>query len=377
MLLLLPCCYLTSDKMKTTKRQDGPVALRQKPLANGGASLYLDVYINGRRSYEFLKLHVVPELTREDKARNRETLALANAIRAKRIVEVQNGAYGFRRPAKVDLLSFFDQCLDERKKTRPDFRSSTSWLTCRRHLEDFGAGRVGLASLTSEWINDFFDHLRGAGLCESSAAVMSAHLFCCLRMAMRKDLVPQSVLANVSRPRMKSAERQYLTIDEVRLLAATESDKPSIKAAFLFSCLTGLRASDVRALRWEDVTEFDGMTRLVFRQRKTGSQEYLDISPQAVEYMGERRADERAVFDIPKSDLLNMALRRWVAAAGVRKRITFHCARHTFATLMLSLDVDIYTVSKLLGHANIATTQIYAKIVDKRKQQAVMRIPKI
>ena len=363
--------------MKTTKRQDGPVALRQKPLANGGASLYLDVYINGRRSYEFLKLHVVPELTREDKARNRETLALANAIRAKRIVEVQNGVYGFRRPAKMDLLTFFDKCLEERKKARPDFRSSAGWLTCRKHLEDFGAGGVSLASLTSEWIDDFFDHLRGAGLCESSVAVMSAHMLCCLGMAIRKDLMPPSVLANVSRPRRRTAERQYLTIEEVRRLAATECRKPGVKAAFLFSCLTGLRSSDVKALLWGDVTEFDGMTRLVFRQRKTGSQEYLDISPQAVEYMGERRADEQAVFDIPSSTPLNKAIRKWVAAAGVSKHITFHCARHTFATLMLSLDVDIYTVSKLLGHSDIATTQIYAKIVDKRKQQAVMRIPKI
>lgn len=70
-------------------------------------------------------------------------------------------------------------------------------------------------------------------------------------------------------------------------------------------------------------------------------------------------------------------MQRWCDDAGIRKHITFHCARHTFATMMIDLGTDLYTVSKLLGHRNLSTTQIYAKIVDKKKQEAVMRVPSI
>ncbi len=60
--------------------------------------------------------------------------------------------------------------------------------------------------------------------------------------------------------------------------------------------------------------------------------------------------------------------------AGIEKHITFHCARHTYATLQLSLGTDIYTVSKLLGHENLRTTEVYAKIIDEKKQEAASKI---
>jgi Site-specific recombinase XerD len=70
-------------------------------------------------------------------------------------------------------------------------------------------------------------------------------------------------------------------------------------------------------------------------------------------------------------------LNRWCAKAGINKKISFHTARHTFATMLLTLDVDLYTVSKLLGHKDIKTTQIYAKIIDKKKRDAVNKIPQL
>ncbi len=104
---------------------------------------------------------------------------------------------------------------------------------------------------------------------------------------------------------------------------------------------------------------------------------YLDITPEAVKYMGERNGVKDFVFCVPSPHTIQNILDEWLAKAGINKRLTFHCARHTFATMMLELDVDIYVVSKLLGHTNVSTTQVYAKIVDKSKQNAVLRIPRI
>lgn len=146
----------------------------------------------------------------------------------------------------------------------------------------------------------------------------------------------------------------------------------------LLSCLTGLRKSDIQKLTWSEVQKFGEYTRIVFKQKKTGGQEYLDITPQAEKYLGERGNPDDFVFvGFTYGSWTSLELQRWSLTAGLKKNLTFHCGRHTFAVLMLDLGADIYTVSKLLGHKELATTQIYAKVLDKNKQNAVSLIPNI
>ena len=175
----------------------------------------------------------------------------------------------------------------------------------------------------------------------------------------------------------RECTRMYLTVDEVRKLAQTECSSPEIKRAFLFSCLTGLRFSDIAKLTWAKVQEQSGFTRIIYRQKKTGGQEYLDITPQAAVLLGGRDDAHELIFAMKSEPQTNAIIERWVQKAEISKKITFHCARHTFAVMMLDLGTDIYTVSKLLGHRNLNTTQIYAKVLDKNKQKAVSKIPDI
>ena len=178
----------------------------------------------------------------------------------------------------------------------------------------------------------------------------------------------------------KAAEvkRDYLTLEEIKALAATPCKYPCLKRSFLFSCLTGLRKSDIEKLTWGEVHKQGEYTRIIFKQKKTGGQEYLDITPQAEKYLGEPgQADELVFAGFSYGSYTSLELRRWCMASGIEKDITFHCARHTFAVLMLDLGADIYTVSKLLGHRELATTQIYAKVLDRNKQKAVSLIPDI
>jgi integrase len=112
-----------------------------------------------------------------------------------------------------------------------------------------------------------------------------------------------------------------------------------------------------------------------FRQKKTKGAETQPISEQAFELLGERTIpDERVFVGLKYSAWHNLKLQQWVMKAGISKTITFHCARHTYATLQLTLGTDIYTVSKLLGHKDLKTTQIYAKIIDERKKEAANKI---
>jgi len=140
----------------------------------------------------------------------------------------------------------------------------------------------------------------------------------------------------------------------------------------LFSCFCGIRAIDLEQLRWKYIFQDQGQWRLGIVQQKTGEVLYSPLSQQAVKWLPERGEDDALVF--PKvSDRLKLGdyLKIWMAAAGIKKKITFHCARHTFATMMLTIGADIYTTSKLMGHTSVRSTQIYAKIVDEAKDKAV------
>lgn len=196
----------------------------------------------------------------------------------------------------------------------------------------------------------------------------------CFHEAIKRRIIRDNPMVGIKGFKAEQGERMYLTIDEVKKLSETPC-KDYIKKPFLFSCLTGLRRSDIIRLRWMDVQKQGEFTRIIFRQKKTHGQEYMDIAPQAVPLMGERGNLTDFIFKMPDEVNTNRIIKRWVKKAGISKNITFHSARHTFATMMLDIGTDLYTVSKLLGHRKISTTQIYAKVLDKNKQKAVLNIP--
>ena len=152
-----------------------------------------------------------------------------------------------------------------------------------------------------------------------------------------------------------------------------------MKQAFLFSCLCGLRVSDIRKLKWSDLQKSGERIRIEIKMQKTKEPLYLPISDEALKWLPQRgeAKDDDFIFPLTHEGTINNILQKWAKAAGVTKHISFHVARHTHATMMLTLGADLYTVSKVLGHKNIATTQIYAKIVDKKKEEAISLIPNL
>ena len=105
---------------------------------------------------------------------------------------------------------------------------------------------------------------------------------------------------------------------------------------------------------------------------KTGGTVTVPLSAEALKWLPTSEEDNKPLFCLPKDpSTIGYHLNRWVEAAGVTKHITFHCARHTFGTLMLTLGADIYTTSKLMGHSNVKITETYAKIVDQKRVDAI------
>ena len=374
-----------------------PVHLRERLLENGSKSLYLDIIRNGKRSREYLKLYLIPPKNAVDREQNRQTLATAQAIKAKRQIDLQNGEYDFTRPAKANVrfLEYYRKMCEERLKT-PDTKGNWgNWHSCLKHLELYCDESTTFKDINKEWILGFKDYLNnvnkdeykavGKGyvkgfvpLSQNSKVSYFNKLRACLNHAYQERIITYNPMVAVEGFKAEETERSFLTLDEIRKVAATPCKYITLKRAFLFSCLTGLRKSDIEKLTWGQIQKFDDYTRIVFKQKKTKGQEYLDISPEAEIYLGSRKRDEERVFEGFKyGSWVSLELRRWMLEAGITKDITFHCARHTFAVLMLNLGADIYTVSKLLGHREIGTTQIYVRVLDKTKQEAVSLIPKI
>lgn len=379
-----------------SKSKKEPVRLRERILKDGSISLYLDIYRDGKREYEFLKLYLVKATTPVEKEQNRQTLATAQAIKAKRQIEIQNGEYGFTKQFKIDtpFLSYYRKMCEERHGKPDSLGNWGNWHSCLKHLERYCDEKTTFKDIDADWIEGFKDYLENANkdaykkkkeknapftpLSQNSKVSYFNKLRACINQAFEDRIIPTNPMRGVEGFKQDETERAYLTLDEVKKLAATPCKYQFLKDAFLFSCLTGLRKSDIEKMTWGEVQKFGDYTRIVFKQKKTKAQEYLDIAKQAEKYMGERGDDDAKVFPGFKyTSWTLLELRRWVLAAGITKDITFHAGRHTFAVIMLDLGRDIYTVSKLLGHREIATTQIYAKILDKKKQEAVSMIPDI
>ena len=393
-------------KQKQTVKLKEPVRIRFKQLSNGNQSIYLEYYtgdvirkenyVGGKRKYEFLKLYLIPERTREDKAKNEATLALAKAIQSRRIVEVQNDAHGFQNTNKsrVNLLDYLEN-IGKQSAEQGSRNYARTVLNTVRALRLFRGDYIAFRDVDKEFLSEFTDYLRqmpkaskygvlktGGRLSNNSVVSYYGTLRTAINRAYKEGIItvnPTKEFDFASKVRQEPSRREYLTLDELKTLINTECRHEIVKRAFLFSCLCGLRVSDIRKLRWCDLQRSGGRVRIEITMQKTKEPLYLPISDEALKWLPERGEanDSDFIFPLTHEGTVNDTLQHWAKVAGITKHISFHVSRHTHATMMLTLGADLYTVSKLLGHKNIATTQIYAKIVDKKKEEAIGLIPNL
>lgn len=230
----------------------------------------------------------------------------------------------------------------------------------------------------SDWLRNTYINPRNDMPLSPRAANTYCQVFrTALNEAVRVGLIaknPWNLIETLEKIKVPESKREFLTIDEIGKMIATLCPNSLVKCAYLFSCFTGLRISDIRKLAWKDITTNNGQTYISVIMQKTTKPIYIPLSRQAPKWMPERRntSPETLVFEgLVYNGNVNENLKKWAAAAGITKHVSYHTSRHSFTTMMLTLVADIYTVSKLLGHCQVRHTQIYAKIIDKKKDEAV------
>ncbi len=363
--------------MKATK-----VFLRQRKLNSGKITLYLDYYpplrdpvTQDRVFRDYLGIYLVdnPKFAIEKEA-NKEKLRQANAIRSERELAIIRGQFDFldKHKQKMDFLAYFRNKLESKDQ---------KWIRVYDHFKNYCHGKCLMSDITVPFCEGFREYLLKAkhlknesmDLSQNSAAGYWSTFRGCLKIAYHEKMLKENVNDFLESISGTSSRREYLTLEEVRQLANTPCDVPDLKNASLFSCLTGLRISDILALDWSNIVKAqDGGWCIRIRTEKTDTEATLPLTDEAYKLCGKRSTGP--VFKNLKRYNTHAPLKEWVEAAGITKHITFHCFRHTFATLQVNEGTDIYTVSHLLTHANVGTTQIYADIVDKSMRDAVERI---
>lgn len=381
-----------------------PIKLRFKQLKDGNQSIYLDCYVNGIREYKFLNLYLRPDTSRENKMWNKEQLRLANAIKAQYIIDIQNGEFGFKDRNRTRKLSFLTYCEDMAAEYEANGQTSCAVLmrSAVKRMTAYKGKNITFNHIDKEFLIGFIEYLNSdirdfdkeskdkkrkpKPLSEVYKEALFARIMVALNKAERDGIILKNPGKDIDRklkPHAEQKSRCYLTLDEIQKIIDTEY-KPDndIKPAFLFCCFSGLRYSDVQKLTWGEITVSpEGYAQLETNMQKTGKDITIPLSDNALKWLPERSdqpSASRIFYKLP--DQVNNAdvrLRTLIKKAGISKHVTFHVARHSFATLTLTYGADLYTVSKLLGHANIRTTQVYAKIVDESKRKAVNLIPKL
>ena len=208
-------------------------------------------------------------------------------------------------------------------------------------------------------------------LSQNSAATYFSIVKAGLHRAFIDEYLTVDIAAKVKGIPELKVKRETLTLEEAELLAQTPCENEVLKRAFFFAILTDIRLCDIHELTWGEIQKTSTGWRVDFTQRKTHVVDYLPINEQAYSLCGEPGEHDQQIFaGLTGSSWISRPLKKWIAASGIKKHITFHCSRHTFATLQLENGTDIFVVKGMLGHTNVKTTQIYAHIVDKSKRNA-------
>lgn len=367
--------WLKHYKMKVHLRKR---KLRNSTKSNIRYTLYLDIYhYKGKRKREFLGIYIEPQDTQTIR---KEKLGLAHQIKAKRMLELTNEEFGF--PSKDKLkMNFLDYYKSQMEKKKGN--TKMIWKNVYLYLDFYTCGNIPFKNVDKKWLEDFTDFIL-TKVSVASAYTYMGKIRATLNEAVRDGIILNSP-GNLTRPlKVPEKSKEHLTVEEIQKIANTPFYNDEVKRAFLFSCFTGLRLCDLRKLKYGDIkeTSFNGngiKYVISIQQSKTKNITTIPLNETAFNLIKPMQNNDCLVFHLSKHHISTQrALNRLLEAAEISsKHITFHCARHSNAVMLLANGANLMTVKELLGHRDIKSTQVYAKVVDASKHKAVTDLPTI
>ena len=351
------------------------VSVREIALKEGGVSFSIDIYFKGQRQQVKTDIQAGRSEGREYKKARQQAEARAAELAAQLKIDPAAVFLGKERRGN-DFLEYFKKVMNDEKKSESSYRNAL------KHLRDFnGVKPLPMANICQTWAERFRAYVDGLSLKETTKQNYLLALKIILKRAAEENLIPD-FSRKIKQFGKNDVALKYLTVEQIKHLEATPCSLPAIKAAFLFSCFSGLRASDLEALKDGDIQQDGDRVTIRFKAQKTQRWERLTLGAQALKYLDEAKeqhkdgeTEDSRVFLLPSRAWSVKVVRAWGAAAGIPFNLGFHCGRHSFAVLSLQNGVDLYTLSKLMGHATISATQIYAKVVDETKTAAMDKLP--
>ncbi|HEY8931331.1 MAG TPA: site-specific integrase [Mucilaginibacter sp.] len=274
--------------------------------------------------------------------------------------------------------SFTDYILNHLKENRARL-SSESWYSYKSQITKLLKFKkaIGFSDITEKFINDYHYYMiHRLGNNENTASKSLRSLRTFVNIALRYGLMKSNPFKYITIKKV-DGKRDFLNADELNKLTQSYFDgeitnpmEREILNYFLFSCYTGLRYSDLRSLQMSSVEK----NMLQIKMHKTGyivtiplTQKALQLLPSVISI------SSNPVFRVYCNKVTNRVLKQIGIKCKIPKKLTCHVARHTFATVSITLGIPIEVVSKLLGHTNLKTTQVYAKIVDSVKEREMSK----
>jgi len=353
------------------------ITLRKRINANGTTTLMLDIYHNGIRSYERLShLQLAKPSNLQDRESNKELLKQAEAIRLTRLVDLERNNYDMESDAGKNTVvtTWMQSYIDA--YTKKDIRTMQSVL---KRFSDYlkGIKKAGLTfgNINALIIEGFIDYLQERSTGEG-ASTYYKRFKKMIKNAYRKRLMKENVLDFVEKKvKGKAAKKDILTLDELKVLAATPTDSKEVKRAALFSCVTGLAWVDIKKLQWQEIKIEGRMLEMVrSKQEAANVTVSIPLNDTAMSLLVDAGKPDENVFVLPTANGANKTLKAWVKRAGINKKITWHNLRHSYGTNLILNDVDVVTVSNLLGHSTLTHTNRYVDTAKELKQKATDKI---
>lgn len=366
------------------------IKLVKKKISDGRFSLYLSTCVDGKRKKEALGIILEKEQDKMTKEMNKIKLSIARSLQIKKELEyllnkfpdysqmLEYSVQGFTKETsnEKNLFEIYLDYINRYKKA--DIRILKASYN---HLLQYSqTDNLTITKVDKTFCTGFLDYLyqRFKG---NTPSLYFKKFKVLLNYCIDEGYIDKNPAINIHPVQKYSVTKEILTPEEIEKLALTPCSNPQVKRAFLFACHSGLRWCDIKGLKYENIDFSRNILRIT--QQKVSNHSvnavlFLNLNNSAIRLIGNETKDAKEnIFTLPTYACTLRIIKDWTEKAGIKKHISFHCARHTFITMLIDNGTGIKTTASLAGHSSTRHTEKYIHIIDHKKQEAVNKLPEL